>query len=43
MDVAYIAEVGIAVRDLESATKLFVEVLGAEKGEIITVERYQMR
>jgi len=43
MDVNRVAEVGIAVRDLESATRLFVELLGAEKGDIVTVERYQMR
>ena len=38
-----ITEVGVAVRDLEKATRLFVDLLGAEAGEIITVERYQMR
>jgi methylmalonyl-CoA/ethylmalonyl-CoA epimerase len=38
-----ITEVGVAVKDLEKATRLFVDHLGAEAGEIITVERYQMR
>jgi len=38
-----ITEIGVAVKDLEKATKLFVDFLGAEAGEIITVERYQMR
>lgn len=38
-----ITEVGVAVKDLEKATRLFVDLLGAEAGEIITVERYQMR
>ena len=38
-----ITEVGVAVKDLEKATRLFVDVLGAKAGEIITVERYQMR
>ena len=38
-----ITEVGVAVKDLEKATRLFVDVLGARAGEIVTVERYQMR
>ncbi|MEJ2716022.1 MAG: VOC family protein [Deltaproteobacteria bacterium] len=38
-----ITEVGVAVKDLEKATRLFVELLGAKAGEVITVERYQMR
>jgi methylmalonyl-CoA epimerase len=38
-----ITEVGIAVKDLEKATRLFVSLLGAEAGEIITVRRYHMR
>jgi len=37
-----ITEIGVAVKDLEKATKLFVDFLGAEAGEIITVERYRM-
>jgi len=43
MEIRQITEVGVAVKDLEKATALFVDLLGAEAGEIITVERYQMR
>lgn len=38
-----ITEIGVAVKDLEKATRLFVDLLGAEAGEVITVDRYQMR
>jgi len=38
-----ITEIGVAVRDLDEATKVFVEVLGAQAGEVITVPRYGMR
>jgi methylmalonyl-CoA epimerase len=38
-----ITEIGVAVKDLEKATSVFVEWLGAQAGEVITVERYQMR
>ena len=43
MKLKRITEVGVAVKDLEKATSLFVDLLGAEAGEIITVNRYQMR
>jgi len=43
MALTKITEVGVAVKDLEKATKLFVDCLGAEAGEIITVNRYHMR
>ena len=43
MNMKQITEVGVAVKDLEKATRLFVDLLGAQAGEIITVERYQMR
>ena len=43
MKLKKITEIGVAVKNLEKATKLFVDFLGAEAGEIITVERYQMR
>lgn len=38
-----ITEIGVAVKDLEKATRVFVDLLGAEAGEIITVKRYGMR
>lgn len=43
MDIQRITEVGIAVHDLEEATRLFVDLFGASASEIYTVERYQMR
>jgi methylmalonyl-CoA/ethylmalonyl-CoA epimerase len=43
MKVKGITEVGVAVRNLELATKQFVELLGAQPGEIVTMEPYQMR
>lgn len=43
MKIKKITEVGVAVRDLGKSTRHFVDVLGAQPGEIITVKRYQMR
>ena len=43
MDIERITEIGIAVEDLEQATRLFVEVLGATAEPVRVVERYQMR
>ena len=43
MKVKQITEVGVVVKDLEKATRLFVDLLGADAGEIITVKRYSMR
>lgn len=43
MDIQRITEVGVAVHDLEAATKLFVELFGATAGKVYTVERYDMR
>jgi methylmalonyl-CoA/ethylmalonyl-CoA epimerase len=43
MKIKRITEVGVAVRDLEAATKLFVDLLGAEAGEVVTVDLYKMR
>lgn len=43
MDIQRITEVGIAVRDLEQATRLFVELFNAEAGEITEIECYAMR
>ncbi len=43
MDIERITEVGVAVRDLEQATRLFVDVLGATAEPVRVVERYQMR
>lgn len=38
-----ITEIGVVVRDLDKATQLFVNMLGAKAGDIITVPRYGMR
>lgn len=38
-----VIEVGVAVRDLDQTTKVFVDLLGAEAGRIIHVERYKIR
>jgi len=38
-----ITEVGVAVRNLDKAVRLMVEMLGAEASEIVTVEMYNMR
>ena len=43
MKIKRITEVGIAVRDLDKATKLFVELLGAEAREAVDMDLYQMR
>ena len=43
MDIQRITEVGVAVRDLEQATRLFVDLFNAEAGEVIEIERYSMR
>ena len=43
MEIKRITEVGVVVKNLEKATAVFVELLGAQAGEIITVKRYQMR
>lgn len=43
MDIERITEVGIAVEDLEQATRLFVDMLGASAEPVRVVERYQMR
>lgn len=43
MDVKRITEVGVAVRDLEAATTLLVDLLGGEAGPVVEVERYTMR
>ncbi|MFC2071360.1 VOC family protein [Chloroflexota bacterium] len=36
-------EVGVAVSDLESTSKLYTEILGADTSEVITVDEYDMR
>ena len=38
-----ITEVGVAVKDLDKATHLFVEVLGAKAGPMIEMPLYNMR
>lgn len=38
-----ITEVGVAVRDLEAATALLVDLLGGEAGPVVEVELYTMR
>jgi len=43
MDIERITEIGIAVEDLEQATRLFVEMLGATAEPAQVVERYHMR
>lgn len=43
MEIERITEVGIAVEDLEQATRLFVDMLGATAEPVRMVERYQMR
>ena len=43
MDIERITEIGIAVRDLDQATRLFVEMLGALAEPVRVVDRYQMR
>jgi methylmalonyl-CoA/ethylmalonyl-CoA epimerase len=43
MDIRRITEVGVAVRDLDAATALLVDLLGATSGPIIDVPRYDMR
>lgn len=43
MDIRRITEVGIAVRDLERATRLFVDLFDATVGEAVEVPRYDMR
>lgn len=43
MDVRRITEVGVAVRDLDAATALLVDLLGATAGPVVEVDRYDMR
>lgn len=43
MDIERITEIGVAVSDLEQATRLFVDLLGATAEPVQVVERYQMR
>jgi methylmalonyl-CoA/ethylmalonyl-CoA epimerase len=43
MDIRRITEVGVAVRDLEQATQLFVTLFNATAGEILEVPQYAMR
>ena len=43
MDIKRITEVGVAVKDLEKATKLFVDLLGAEAGPVIDMPLYGMK
>jgi methylmalonyl-CoA/ethylmalonyl-CoA epimerase len=43
MDIRRITEVGVAVRDLEQATQLFVELFNAEASAITEVAQYSMR
>ena len=43
MDIERITEIGIAVENLEQATRLFVEMLGATAEPVRVVELYQMR
>jgi methylmalonyl-CoA/ethylmalonyl-CoA epimerase len=43
MDIQRITEIGVAVTNLEEATRLFVDLLGATAEPVQVVERYQMR
>lgn len=43
MDIRRITEVGVAVKDLEKATALMVELLGAKPGPIVDMPLYNMR
>jgi methylmalonyl-CoA/ethylmalonyl-CoA epimerase len=43
MDIRRITEVGVAVRDLNRATELFVTLFSATVGEIVEVAEYGMR
>lgn len=43
MEMRRITEVGVAVRDLDQATQLFVELFDARVGEAVEVARYDMR
>lgn len=43
MKIKRITEVGVAVRDVEAATRLFVDLLGAEPGPLIDMPLYDMR
>jgi methylmalonyl-CoA/ethylmalonyl-CoA epimerase len=43
VDISRITEIGVAVPDLDEATQLLVELLGADAGEVHEVERYAMR
>jgi methylmalonyl-CoA/ethylmalonyl-CoA epimerase len=43
MDIERITEIGVAVPDLEQATRVFVDLLGATAEPVQVVQRYQMR
>ena len=43
MKIKRISEVGVAVKNLEKSTKVFVELLGAESGPIVDMPLYNMR
>ncbi|MFT4562307.1 MAG: methylmalonyl-CoA/ethylmalonyl-CoA epimerase [Gammaproteobacteria bacterium] len=43
MDIRRITEVGVAVRNLDQATQLFVDLFNADCGEVIEVRQYSMR
>jgi methylmalonyl-CoA epimerase len=43
MGIKKVIEVGVAVKDLDKAIKLFTEVLGAEAGETMTFDAYGMK
>ena len=42
MDIRRITEVGVAVRDLDAASALLVDLLGATAGPVVDVPRYDM-
>ena len=42
MKIKRITEVGVAVKDLEQATRVFVDLLGAEAGPVVDMPLYNM-
>jgi methylmalonyl-CoA epimerase len=43
MKLEKVTEIGVAVKDLDNATRLFTDILGAEAGEEAVVEKFQMK
>ena len=43
MGIERVLEVGVAVRNLDEATRLYTDILGAKVGTTMTVDMYKMR